>query len=222
MLREAGENEPSQQIKRALSIASVLKRWVLVGGALSALCMGCAPTLSESLNATTLSAPISAEAPILIDVEASELRWEPPIILASQNQAYQMRQRLAVALQATLNGQSITATNLKNRRPVRFLLRVEDITHGYLRMLFPCLIYFTILGCPGSAVSARVSLTLDYRGELYRVSAFGEAIFNIYQFGQSEEPPELRAVAVALAKAVRELARELRLDQDTPLNEGGP
>ena len=71
-------------------------------------------------------------------------------------------------------------------------------------------------------MSARVSLTLDYRGELYRVSAFGEAIFNIYQFGQSEEPPELRAVGVALAKAVRELARELRLDQDTPLNEGGP
>ena len=172
-----------------------------------ALTAGCAPTLRESLNRHTLKSSLGGASSIYVDVMASEIRWEEPIPLKFEPS--QLRGSLASAIQDVLNGPNKRAARVGDSTPTRFLLEVHRLHHSYTRLFFPCLFYFSFFGCPVDTITAEISLTLDYRGELFKASTSGQATFNYFQHGMGAYPPEVRAVGVALSEALKMISRSV-------------
>ena len=165
------------------------------------LTVGCVPTLHESLSHRTLPAPLNSPSPIHVDVEASELRWEEPILLNFQPN--QLRRDLATLIQRTLNGPKQRAERIGETAPTRFLLEVHRLQYSFNRFFFPCLIYFTFFGCPMETIRAEITFTLEHQGERFRASTSGEATFNYFQHSLGQHPPEIRVVGIAIAKALK-------------------
>ena len=169
------------------------------------LTVGCAPTLHESLSHRTLAAPLNSPSPIHVDVEASELRWEEPILLNFQPS--QLRRDLATLIQGTLNGPTQRAERVGDTAPTRFLLEVHRLHYNFNQFFFPCLIYFTFFGCPVETIRADITFTLEHQGERFRASTSGEATFNYFQHSFGQHPPEIRVVGIAIAKALKLIAQ---------------
>ena len=187
-------------------------------GLFAMIITACAPTLRESLNHRTLQAPISRQSRVHVDVKASEIRWEEPISINFEPK--KLRRSLAFAIQEVLNGPNRQAERLSDSTPTRFLLEVHSLNHSYKRFLFPCLIYLAFLGCPADTIRAEISLTLDYKGELFRASTSGEATFNHFQYGLATHPPEVRAVSVAISEALKMITRSVKPTVDSRREEG--
>ena len=168
------------------------------------LSMGCAPTLRDSLNHRTLSTPLNSPSVIHVDVQASELRWEEPISLNFS--PHRLRRNLASMIQEALNGSTRRAERVGQMSHTRFLQEVHSLHHSYGRLFLPCLFYFSFFGCPVDTIRAEITLTLDHQGELFRASSSGEATFNYFQHSFGEYPPEIRAVGVAIAEAIKMIA----------------
>lgn len=177
------------------------------------LTVGCAPTLHESLNQNSLQSALGPTELVNIDIDASEIRMEESTSIKADPR--RLRRELAFVMQEALNGPTQRATQLGQTRPSRYLLEVHSLQHSFLKALFPCLIYFAIFGCPTDTIRAEISLTIDYRGELYRASTSGEASFNHFQHGFSSYSPEVRVLGIAIADALQMIVRSIKNTEAT-------
>jgi hypothetical protein len=168
---------------------------------LSSFMFSCAPSLKDSLNSSTLTQALDTKKPIRIDIEASEIRWNPPVNI-DQVKPKSLRRTLAHGIERVLNG-SNKVVQSKDYLPGRYLLEVHSLHQSYVRLLFPCFFYFTFFGCPYISIDAEITLTLDLNGQFYEVSTSGQATYSIY-----ETPPltlhtqNVRSVGVAIQKAL--------------------
>ena len=174
----------------------------------SVLSLGCAPTLRESLNAQTLNTPLYPQKSIWVDVAASEIRWNAPILNLKPEYPQRLRRFLSRSFERVLNQTEQAQHSQDQRIPTRFLLEVHSISEHYFNFFFPCLGYFTIFGCPYRSIEAELTLTLDLDGEVYAVSASGNATYSLYNMFSSHMP-EARSVGIALNKALKLIAQSV-------------
>ena len=169
--------------------------------------MGCAPSIREALNSDTLLKPISKTSTIQVDVEASEIIWHHPVNVA-EFRPRRLRREIANSLEEAMNGNQGADVN-SGYEPARFLLEVHGVDGSYILWLAPCVVYFTIFGCPTHSLHADITLTVEYQDKVYSTSTQGSATFNIYS-KHFMSTSEISPVADAMRRAIRRLAKQMR------------
>ena len=196
---------PRARSRRALNKVAVT---LILASLWGAFMSGCAPSLRDRLHSRTLSAPLSREHPIMIDVRASEIIWDHEVVVTNFRPR-ELRASIARALEDALN-RDYDFKASADEVPARYRLEVLDITNTRQWWVVPCFIYFTVFGCPTHSQSAEITLSLDYQGQIYSASTVGRATFNIYNYVFFNGRSELSPVADALGRAVRKIAAKVR------------
>lgn len=147
---------------------------------------------------------------VRVDARASELNWRTHN-MANRRQQEDLRHQLALALEDTLNdGQKSDHLQARELTPARYRLTVSSVTQNPLWGLLPCLVYFTLFGCPLMRDTASVQLNLQVGGDLFEVRAQGTAFRGLYYNHDPIGALSLAAVTDATREALIKLQRQLR------------
>ena len=155
----------------------------------------------NKLNTMTLNLPLKPY--LQIDNTASEIIFEQWNV-ESKTQPQVYKWELSQKIENLLNRERMTSDAVI---PVRYKINVSYYQTNYIFTLFPCLVVYTLLGCPKNSTEIQVHVYFEIAKNIYKAS-----VHDTYYSGLAYDHDGIYSLENTIFKAFKQIARRIRKD----------
>jgi hypothetical protein len=153
----------------------------------------------NKLNTITLDLPLKPY--LQVDNFASEITFKQ-LKVKSKQQPKVYKRVLSQKIEKLLNRDRITSDAIL---PIRYKINVSYYETNYISSIFPCLLYFTVIGCPKSFTNIRIDVHLEAMKYIYKASAQDTYYSSFYYNHEG-----IYSLENTIAKAFKRIARRMK------------